>query len=164
VTPFARAAIGVRRGASQMPGTMRLVASQPLEVPLRVLVVDDESYNLDTFRRVFRRELAMGFATSGEDALELLRDGDYDVLVTDHAMPGISGVELLTRVREAYPGLGRVMVTAHAELPEVRQSADAGVSMAVVMKPWRKEELLHWIRQAARMRPSPAAIEPGRTS
>jgi CheY-like chemotaxis protein len=139
------------------------VAKEPLDRPLRVLVVDDESYNLDTFRRVFRRELAMGFATSGEDALELLRgDGQYDVLVTDHAMPGISGVELLTRVRDTYPELGRVMVTAHAELPEVRDSAATGVSMAVVMKPWRKEELLHWIRQAAKMRRPPAEAEPSR--
>lgn len=137
------------------------MANEPLEQPLRVLVVDDESYNLDTFRRVFRRELAMGFATSGEDALALLRDGDFDVLVTDHAMPGITGVELLTRVREAYPCLGRVMVTAHAELQEVRDSTASGVSMAVVMKPWRKEELLHWIREAAKMRPTPAGAVPG---
>jgi len=140
------------------------VGNQTLERPLRVLVVDDESYNLDTFRRVFRRELAMAFADSGEEALAILRSGsgDYDVVVTDHAMPGISGVELLTRVRRDYPRLGRVMVTAHAELPEVRESAETGVSAAVVMKPWRKEELLHWIRQAARARRPPSAeTEPG---
>ena len=133
------------------------MASQPLERPLRVLVVDDESYNLDTFRRVFRRDFAMGFAGSGEEALDLLRQGEYDVVVTDHAMPGITGVELLTRVREAYPRLGRLMVTAHAELPEVQESTESGVSAAVVMKPWRKEDLLHWIRHAAKMRRAPSA-------
>jgi CheY-like chemotaxis protein len=140
------------------------VANQPLERPLRVLVVDDESYNLDTFRRVFRRDLSMDFAESGEEALARLRerDGDYDVIVTDHAMPGITGVELLTRVREDYPRLGRVMVTAHAELPEVRESTESGVSIAVVMKPWQKEELLHWIRHAAKARRPPSAeCDPG---
>jgi CheY-like chemotaxis protein len=139
------------------------VASTPFERPLRVLVVDDESYNLDTFRRVFRRQLAMDFATSAEEALELLNRGDYDVLVTDHAMPGLTGVQLLERVRKDYPHLGRVMVTAHAELAEVRESLENGVSTAVVMKPWRKEELLHWIRHAAKMRPTrptTAEVEP----
>ncbi len=131
------------------------MASEQLERQLRVLVVDDESYNLDTFRRVFRHDLAMSFATGAEQALELLRSDEYDVLVTDHAMPGLSGVELLRRVRDAYPGLGRVMVTAHAELPEVREAFESGISTAVVMKPWRKEELLHWIRHAAKIRRPP---------
>jgi CheY-like chemotaxis protein len=136
------------------------VASKPFERPLRVLVVDDESYNLDTFRRVFRRQFAMEFATGADEALELLKRGDFDVLVTDHAMPGLTGVELLARVRQDYPHLGRVMVTAHAELAEVRESLENGVSTAVVMKPWRKEELLHWIRYAAKMRPArPATAE-----
>ena len=141
------------------------MASEPLERQLRVLVVDDESYNLDTFRRVFRRDFAMGFATDAAQALELLREGDYDVLVTDHAMPGLSGVELLMRVRDAYPRLGRVMVTAHAELAEVREAFENGLSTAVVMKPWRREELLHWIQQAAKTRrPLTANSEPGPTS
>jgi two-component system, sensor histidine kinase and response regulator len=131
---------------------------EPLERPLRVLVVDDESYNLDTFRRVFRRDFEMRFATGGEEALELLGEGDYDVVVTDHAMPGMSGVELLTRLRETHPRLGRVMVTAHAELAEVREASASGIPVAVIMKPWRKEELLHWIRHAAKIA-SPRSAE-----
>ena len=140
------------------------MVSEPSERQLRVLVVDDESYNLDTFRRVFRRDLAMSFATGAEQALELLSSDEYDVLVTDHAMPGLTGVELLRRVRDTYPGLGRVMVTAHAELPEVREAFETGVSTAVVMKPWRKEELLHWIHHAAKMRRPQPERDPGTRS
>jgi len=117
----------------------------------RVLVVDDDPANLDTFRRVFRRDLEMTLASNAAEALALFHPDKFDVVVTDHAMPGMVGAVLLVKLREIEPCLGVVLVTAHADLPAVRDVRASGIPIAVVMKPWRKEELLRWIHQAAKM-------------
>ena len=88
---------------------------------VRVLVVDDEPDVEPLFRRQFRRELREGlylldFALSGETALNKLDDcaGDEIILlVSDINMPGMSGLDLLPKVKERRPGLPVFMISAY---------------------------------------------------
>ena len=90
-------------------------------LPVRALVVDDESDVQFLFTQKFRREVRKGvlefvFATSGQEALEKLRTGeaaDVVVVLSDINMPGMSGLELLTAIREEFPDLQVYMVTAY---------------------------------------------------
>jgi CheY-like chemotaxis protein len=128
--------------------------SRPAPVPHvrtpKVLIVDDDALNLRTIERVFRRHLDMRLAASGESALELL-DEHFDVALVDYTMPGMTGVELLREIARRSPSTGRVLVTAHAHLPDVVDALASGLAQAVLPKPWERDDILAWVE---RLRPS----------
>ncbi|UYV37241.1 response regulator [Rhodobacteraceae bacterium D3-12] len=90
---------------------------------LKILMVDDEPDAEILFRQNFRREIRKGvydffFAQSGGDALTLLEGmelPDVLALLSDINMPGMSGVELLGEVKERWPELPVMMITAYAD-------------------------------------------------
>ncbi len=117
----------------------------------RVLVVDDEQANLETLQRVFRREMDLVLASSGEEALEALARADFDVALVDYKMPGMNGVELLRHISERSPAVHRVLLTAYSDLREVIAAQTSGLSMALVPKPWDPEQLLKLVTSLARL-------------
>lgn len=97
-----------------------------------ILMVDDEPDAQDLFRQNFRREIRKGvynfdFALSGEAALTALQTGDagpVSLVLSDINMPGMSGIDLLTEVRESWPELPVMMITAYGDtLTEARVRA-----------------------------------------
>ena len=102
----------------------------------RILLVDDEG----SLRVTLAANLELdGFqvveAESGERALELLRDGAFDLMLSDIRMPGISGAELFQRARQIHPEMPVVLMTAFALEDVVRGALREGV-FAVVAKPF----------------------------
>ncbi len=106
---------------------------------MKILVVDDFS----TMRRIVKNLLRdLGFtntheADDGTTAWPMLQNGDYDFLVTDWNMPGMSGIELLQKVRsdERLKSLPVLMVTAEAKRDQIVAAAQAGVN-GYVVKPF----------------------------
>lgn len=111
----------------------------------RVLVVDDEVAVLGAFQRSFRKHFESTLASDSRQALELLQSGDFDVILVDYAMPGLTGIELLGQVAALRPDLPRLLVTAHHGLPEVRQAEREGLVAGVIAKPWTREDVLQLI-------------------
>ncbi len=110
-----------------------------LDKNLKILIVDDFS----TMRRIIKNLLRdLGFnntveADDGMTALPILQSGSIDFLVTDWNMPGMSGLELLQKVR-AEPSLAKLpvlMVTAEAKREQIILAAQAGVN-GYVVKPF----------------------------
>jgi two-component system chemotaxis response regulator CheY len=106
---------------------------------MKILIVDDFS----TMRRIIKNLLRdLGFtntqeADDGKTALPMLKGGDFDFLVTDWNMPGMTGIELLKAVR-ADDRLGELpvlMVTAEAKRDQIVEAATAGVN-GYVVKPF----------------------------
>ena len=108
----------------------------------RVLVVDDEQQVKAAFCRVLDRA---GYETSGaesaEEALELIRESEYDLVITDIVMDGIDGVEFLSRLRKQRIDLPVVMVTAYSK-EEYEESAREKGAFAYLRKPVSRERLL----------------------
>jgi two-component system chemotaxis response regulator CheY len=111
---------------------------------MKILIVDDFS----TMRRIIKNLLRdLGFtntqeADDGVTALPMLRNGDFDFLVTDWNMPGMSGIDLLKQVR-ADPKLATLpvlMVTAEAKRDQIIEAAQAGVN-GYVVKPFTAQVL-----------------------
>lgn len=110
----------------------------------RILVVDDDPEVLRGIQQVFERLLPaarVDAAASAEEAIPFLERHAYDVVVTDHWMPGRSGVELLALVRDAQPAAVRVLVTAAQETEVAVQAVNLGHVHAFVQKPWRATDL-----------------------
>jgi len=84
----------------------------------RILFVDDEAAVLEGLRNALRKNRKrwdMVFVTGGEDALSALRAAPFDVVVSDMRMPGMDGPALLSRVREEFPAVARLVLSGHAE-------------------------------------------------
>ncbi len=85
----------------------------------RILFVDDEKPVLEGLRRRLHRQRGkweMEFASSGVEALALLAQETYDVIVSDMRMPEMDGAALLQRVQQEHPGVIRIVLSGYAEL------------------------------------------------
>ncbi len=111
---------------------------------MKILIVDDFS----TMRRIIKNLLRdLGFtntqeADDGLTALPMLKGGDFDFLVTDWNMPGMTGIDLLREVRadERLANLPTLMVTAEAKKDQIVEAAQAGVN-GYVVKPFTAQAL-----------------------
>ena len=80
----------------------------------RILVVDDEEHMLALFESVLGKEgYTVVCASSGKQALELLQQGEFDLVLSDLLMPGIDGLDMLHHVKTTYPTLPFVILTGH---------------------------------------------------
>ncbi len=101
-----------------------------------ILVVDDEPDVAELFRQQFRKELRasrfqMEFAQSAAQALERVdaaNDASLILILSDVNMPGMSGLELLPRAREARPDVPVIMITAYGDADTRRRAIEAGAA------------------------------------
>lgn len=114
---------------------------------LRLLLVDDEIPNLETFQRMYRKLYDISVAPSGTVALQLLDKSEFDVVLSDFGMPGMSGAEFVTRAKQTQP-VAVVMVTGYMNHPEVLELESSGAVFAIVGKPWDKQHVIDVITRA----------------
>ncbi|RLK50148.1 PAS domain S-box-containing protein/diguanylate cyclase (GGDEF)-like protein [Alkalispirillum mobile] len=118
-----------------------------------VLLVDDEPNVLKALRRVLTPEgYRILIAGSGEQALEVLALEQVEVLITDQRMPGMSGTELLSRVRRLYPDTLRIVLSGYAELESLTDAINQGAIYKYLTKPWEDDDLRALLREALRER------------
>lgn len=127
---------------------MSSLSRRPSEPRARILAVDDEPFNLDLLRRALGRENELTTCDRPEDALQQLRRGDYDLLVTDVSMPGMDGLSLARAAREARPGMTVLVLSAYTNAQDVIRAHDEGHVDIVVDKPWHPSHLKGQIRRA----------------
>ena len=125
----------------------------------RVLVVDDES----SIRRALHNTLSgMGFAveeaSTGEQALQIISETEYDVVLLDINMPGIGGLRACRDLRKTVPRLGILMLTVRDSAEDKITALDAGAD-DYITKPFSIRELAARIRAAVR-RSSARRIDP----
>ena len=115
-----------------------------------VLFVDDEVNLLKSMERSFKTEpYETLFASSGVEALEMLQREQVHVIVSDLNMPGMSGMELLSSVKNKYPQIVRMILTGHTDTSIMLGAINQGQIYKYIVKPWRsQEELKTNIRQA----------------
>lgn len=107
-----------------------------------ILIVDDEEGVRSAIRRTLRKEpYRLSEAASGAEALDLMRADPPDLLLTDHLMPQMTGLELLQRVRLYYPDILRIVLTGQAELETVVAAINDGEVFRFLRKPWDDTEL-----------------------
>ena len=108
-----------------------------------VLAVDDEAWVLSALNRLLRNDgVRVLTATSGPEALQMLEDQalSIGVLVSDYAMPGMNGAELLHAVRLRWPDITRVLLTGNADLGAAARAVNQGQLSRLYTKPWNPDE------------------------
>jgi DNA-binding NtrC family response regulator len=113
-----------------------------------VLVVDDEPDNLDAFRFNFRKSFQVFTAGGGEEGLQLVRDHDLAVLVTDQRMPKMTGLEFLKAARAVRPDAVPIILTAYTDVDVLVDSINMGHVYRYITKPWDAKEVRGILVQA----------------
>jgi PAS domain S-box-containing protein len=142
--PRARSEDKVRPSAGQLPSPQDVASRQ-----LRILLVDDDSLvRMNTSYLLMDLGHSVMEASSGAHALELLdSDAGFDVLITDYAMPGMTGLDLATQVKSARPKLPIVLATGYAELPP-----DMLIDFPRLNKPYSQEQLAEILAASLRIK------------
>jgi DNA-binding NtrC family response regulator len=127
---------------------------------VRILLVDDS----EVFRRPLQRALeAAGFevaaVTSAEDALDVLdgsTDGNtVDVLLTDQRLPGMDGLQLITRIKATHPTMAIIVMTAYGTVESAVEARGRGAD-DYLLKPFEVPDLLRALHRALDQQKSPA--------
>lgn len=115
---------------------------------ISVLYVDDEQNNLSSFKAAFRRDFNVFTAISGQEGLEVVRNNDIHIIITDQRMPSMTGVEFLQKVIPIAPGPMRILLTGYSDINAVVDAINKGEVYRYLTKPWDNEFLKTTIRQA----------------
>ena len=108
----------------------------------RLLLVDDEPNVLKSLQRVFRQEnYLVATAPNAGEALQLMRQGTFQLVVSDYMMPGMTGAEFLKQVKALYPETIRIMLTGHADTGAVMGAVNEGAVYKFILKPWNDDDL-----------------------
>ena len=118
----------------------------------KILLVDDDKSGREV---ALFNLLKVGYETvsaeSGSEALSLFSRGDFDLVITDVRMPGLSGIELLRRIRKMAPDLPVIVITAFGDMETAMEAMREGACYFIV-KPFERDHLLLAVEKALEKR------------
>ena len=116
---------------------------------MRVLLVDDEEELVLTLKeRLMLRSIDADSATTGTEALRLVQDKEFDVVVLDVKMPGMDGLEVMKEMRALFPNMRIILLTGRGSEKESEIGMKQG-AFDYLVKPVDIEELIRKMREAA---------------
>jgi CheY-like chemotaxis protein len=116
-----------------------------------LLIVDDEQNVRTSLQRMLRRDgYRILLAGSASEALALLARNDIQVVLSDHLMPGMTGTELLVKVKELYPHTIRMMLSGYTAIDSIIEATNTGAVFRFHTKPWDDRSLRESIAEAFR--------------
>ncbi|GAA3919779.1 HD domain-containing phosphohydrolase [Litoribacillus peritrichatus] len=118
-----------------------------------VLFVDDEPQILRALKRLFKKaSFQCHFAESGIEGLEMLKDIDIDLIVSDMRMPQMDGAEFLTKARQQFPAVKSILLTGHSDIASTITALNKGGIYRYISKPWEDEDLKLSIEEALKVK------------
>lgn len=116
-----------------------------------VLVIDDEIRSQEALRRTLDEEFTVFTASGAEDGRAIMEREQIQVVLCDHRMPGVTGVDFLKEVRERWPDAVRMIISGYTDVEDIIAGVnDAGIYQ-YILKPWHPESLLLNVRAAAKL-------------
>jgi DNA-binding NtrC family response regulator len=124
----------------------------PEELKANVLLVDDEEQFLKVLsQRLEGKGLKVDTSTTGEEALKKVKGKDFDAIILDLVMPGMSGIETLKRIRSENPDLQIILLTGHATVEKGVEAMKTG-AVDFLEKPADLNKILEKVAEAKRKR------------
>jgi DNA-binding NtrC family response regulator len=124
----------------------------PEEIKANVLVVDDEEQFVKVFsQRLEGRGLKVDTSTTGEEAIRQVKSKEFDAIILDLVMPGMSGLETLKRIKSENPDVQIIILTGHGSIEKSVEAVKAG-AVDFVEKPADVNKVLEKIAEAKRKR------------
>lgn len=121
---------------------------RPMRKP-RVLCVDDEPGVLRMLEWLLESQFDVTCTTDTREARAHLRSDDFEVVISDHRMPGMLGTEFLRLARTESPNTLRLMLSSHSNFTEMLDAVNASEVFRFIPKPWDDQQLLATVEYAA---------------
>ena len=113
-----------------------------------ILCIDDELYNLEALKRLFRKDYQVTMALSGTQALEELDKEKFSLIISDQKMPGMTGVDFFIKAKTIQPDAVRILLTGYTDLESIILAVNQGQIYRYVTKPWEPVEFMGIVSQA----------------
>jgi putative two-component system response regulator len=114
-----------------------------------VLFVDDEEVILNCMQTLFaEKDLKIVTESNPKNALEFLKQEKVAVIVSDHNMPEMTGIELLSRVRDISPDTTKILLTGMTDFQVAVDAINTGEVFRFILKPWKSDDLIKTIEEA----------------
>lgn len=126
--------------SDQVLKSMHPMTASAMQMPT-VLYIDDENANRQTFKAAFRTTFDVLLAASLAEAWPLLEQREVHVVISDQRMPGVAGCEVLRQIKERYPQVRRMLITAYADLQALVDALNQAGVCHYIQKPWEAEEV-----------------------
>jgi two-component system response regulator HupR/HoxA len=118
----------------------------------QLLLIDDESANLQKMHRTFVDKYNVHLAQTGEEALKILEAHPIDAVITDQKMPNMTGIEFLNAASKEHPDLVRIILTGYAEIDDLIAAINTSKVDKYITKPWAPDDLRMAVREALEKR------------
>jgi diguanylate cyclase (GGDEF)-like protein len=128
------------------PGLAKL--HKPDGSPYLLLLVDDESDNLELLQRTLQGEGELIYAKSGEEAINAIDSRDVDLLISDQRMPNVTGVRVAEHLKARHPRAVRILLTGHTNAADLIAAINRGEVYRYLTKPWDPHELRLTVHRA----------------
>lgn len=115
---------------------------------IRVLYIDDEVNNLQSFKALFRKDYDIFIAESAEEGRKILDQEMLHVIISDQRMPGMTGVEFFESILEKHPYPIRILLTGYTDIQAVVEAINRGQIYRFIDKPWDPQALAVAIQNA----------------
>ena len=113
-----------------------------------ILYIDDEIENLEGFLFTFMSSYDISTAQSAEEGLEILNRKKIKLVISDQKMPEMSGIEFMKIIKDKYPDIIRIILTAYADTENAIEAINKGEIFRYLSKPWNKNDFAHTIQNA----------------
>jgi DNA-binding NtrC family response regulator len=113
-----------------------------------VLYLDDDDANLVTFRANFRDQFVVFTTSNPVEAYNMIGENKIQIVITDHNMPRMSGVEFLESIARDYPDVQRILLTGYTELVPVMEAINKGKVFRILTKPFNMKEISRMVSEA----------------
>jgi DNA-binding NtrC family response regulator len=107
----------------------------------KIMIVDDEPANLRTLERLFRPDYQVVTAASGAEALALLAQHDFALLISDQRMPAMTGIELMMQAVAIRPQMVKILLTGYTDIDALIDAINSGLVYRYLTKPWNNDDL-----------------------
>ncbi|MCK9329881.1 MAG: response regulator, partial [Candidatus Cloacimonetes bacterium] len=125
--------------------TESIKTNNNLKYEEKILFVDDEENVLQAFKRNFYKIFNLSTALSGNEAIALINENEFAVVITDMRMPEMNGIELLDKIKDISPDTVRMMLTGYADIETTLNAVNQGNIFRFMTKPWPSDQLQRMI-------------------
>ena len=127
------------------------MSDSPQKLLPSILIIDDEPRSIETLERILDEHFDVHTANNVEEALVVLKQEWIQVVVCDQRMPDVTGVELCSQIREAWPEIIRMIISGYTDSEDIINAINEGGIYQYISKPWHPDDVILKLKNAVEL-------------